>query len=345
VFFATLELTEAVSRRPRAAWAGLVLAGVLGCYTVPPFVYVLASAFSWLGLVFLRRRHWPVLRQLLAAGAISGAGILLLYTPLLLVSGLKQLSGNGYVAQLAPSVFWPELPAYIWHTEGFLAGQRTLGTLITLPVLGLLGWLFYLARTGRLPAGLARQLQRLGVPALWFMGMPYLVILGQRVFPPERVLLYKAMFFFVLVGLVVEGVLAVLRGRPRQWFRRGLAVALGLFVLYETYSVVRVNPVARGSNAAYYAGLHWLAAQPAGPVLIPRTSLNLFFRFYAHTTARHRPWHIDFTPRPGTHYRYVVVSPLAPGLRPPFEPAYRSWQLEIYALPSGFLLDSPAWQP
>jgi len=346
VFFSTLELML-MRGRHRAAWAGLVLAGVLGCYTVPPFVYVLASAFSWLALAYGWQRQWAQLGQLVGAGIIITLGTGVLYAPLLLVSGLGSLAGNGYVAALAPAIFWEGLPGYIWHNEGFLAGQRTLGALITLPVLALVGWLFHLARRKELPAWPAQRLQRLALPALWFGSLPYALIVVQRVFPPERTLLYKAFFFFILLGLVVDWLLAQGLAATHRLPRRALLVAAVLFAGYETYSVERVNPNARRTNAAYRAGLRWLASQPPGPVLAPEPTHNLFFRFYAHSQERQRLWRIDNDQQGQTRYAYVVAFPHKRGFFQPefsFAPAYQNAEVEIYVVPKGYPLVTRQWR-
>ncbi|MCI1187549.1 hypothetical protein MON38_08970 [Hymenobacter sp. DH14] len=346
VFFSTLELRRPDGRQ-LAAWAGLLVAGVLGCYTVPPFVYVLASAYSWLGLQALRQRQWPRMGALLAFGLATLAGAGLLYTPLLLVSGWAALTGNGYVATLPVGEFWHGLPGYIWHTEGFLAGQRTLGAGITLAGLLLAGRLFWLNQAGRLPAAVATALRTLGYPALWFMLFPYAVVVVQRVYPPERVMLYKAQFFFVLLALGLDWLLQQSPG-PRQLRVRQLLLGAGvaLFTAYGTYAVVRVNPAARGTNAAYHDGLHWLAAQAPGPVLLPEPTQNLFFRFYAHTQARQHPWQLDYAQQPGRAYRYVVAFPNRRGyFQPefPFPPAYHNSSVDIYAVPAGYTFQSAAW--
>ncbi|HEX8657093.1 MAG TPA: hypothetical protein VF690_06145 [Hymenobacter sp.] len=346
VFFASLQLHE--TRGPhRASWAGLLLAGALGCYTVPTFVYVLASAFTWLGLGFLLRRQGLRLGQLVGVAVLTGLVAATLYAPLLLVSGFDKFVGNGYVAALPLRAFRSGMPAYLWHTEGFLAGQRTLGAVLTLAVLGAGGWLFYQARTQRLPALLSHRLRHLGGPALWFVGFPYAVILVQRVFPPERVLLYKAFFFFILVGLLLDWLLGQYPSPLPRGPRRALAVCFGLFLAYQVFTVVRVNPAARASNAAYRAGLFWLAARPPGPVLVPEPTHNLFFRFYAHSEVRQRPWQIDSDQQADTRYAYVVAFPNQRGFFQPqfaFPPAYRNQEVEIYRVPPGYPLTTQAWR-
>ncbi|GAC1375437.1 MAG: hypothetical protein NVSMB30_19510 [Hymenobacter sp.] len=345
-FFCTLVLAER-RHQQRAAWAGLLVACVLGCYTVPTFVYVMVSAFAYLGWEFWRRRHWRALGELAAVGALIGLASLALYTPLLLVSGLQKLVGNGFVVALPAATFWRGLPAYIWHNEGFLAGQRTLGVFLTLTGLGLAAWLFVSARQRRLSADQTLRLRRLGWPALWFGAFPYAIIIAQRVFPPERVLLYKAMFFFMLLGLVVDWLFWRWPAPAHRWPRLALALGTILYVSYQIGSITRTNPVARETNAAYRAGLLWLATQPPGPVLAPEPAHNLFFRFYAHTQARQRPWQIDNQEQGNTRYDYVVAFPNKRGFfQPqfPFPPAYHNWEVDIYTVPRNYRFVSQPWR-
>ncbi|GAB3308415.1 hypothetical protein GCM10027511_20290 [Hymenobacter humi] len=345
-FFATLELMVAKGRH-RAAWAALLVAGVVGCYTVPTFLYVLISVFSWLGFAFLRRKLPASLGSLIGLGLLIGLATAVLYAPLLLVSGIRIFTRNGYVETLAPGVFWPLLPEYLWHNEGFLAGQRTLGTFITLSVLGLLGWMFYEARKGRLPSEQSQQLYQLGLPAVWFVSIPYAAILVQRVFPPERVLLYKAFFFFILAGLVVDWVLWRWPAPAFRWPKRALFTTVSLFILYQIFTVVRVNPSARGSNANYQAGLRWIAARAPGRVLIPEPTHNLFFKFYANTEQPTRTWHIDYEQLANTPYRYVVAFPNVRGYFQPkfnFPPAFHNPDVDIYVVPEGYPLETKAWR-
>ena len=347
VFFSTLELTRTQGRW-RAAWASLLLAGVLGCYTVPPFVYVLASAFTWLGLVAVRRQQWAALGQLVAGGLTIGLGMGALYAPLLLVSGVSALAGNGYVATLAPARFWTELPAYVWFTEGFLAGHRTVGALLSGPVLALAGRLLWLAQAARPPALQARHLQRVGWPALWFVGLPYAAILVQRVFPPERVLLYKAFFLFILAGFVVDWLWERWPASTHPWPRRLLAIGTAGFIAYQVFLVERINPPIRANNAAYHAGLRWLQTQPPGPVLIPEPTHHLFFRFYAHSELPPHPWprQFDNQQQPRTRYAYVVAFPNKRGyFQPlfPFAPAYHNAHVDIFIVPKGYPLNTKSW--
>jgi len=203
-------------------------------------------------------------------GLLAVVGVGLLYAPLLLVSGPVALLANPYVQSWQWAEFWRALPAYVWLTEGFLAGQRSVGAVLTLVVLSLFGRLCYRAATGQLPRAQARRVWQVGLPALWFVVLPYALLLAQRVQPPERTLLYKAWFFFILVALVAE---EWPWHRPaRRWLA---AVGGGLFLLYEAGTAVRVNyngrhqPVDSRAVHAHHVAL----GGPVAPLLSPSATL------------------------------------------------------------------------
>lgn len=351
VFFSTLVLSGDAGGR-RAAWAALLVAGTLGCFTIPTFVLVLASAYSWLGLTYGRRRAYRPLLQAALAGVCTGLAALALYAPLLFVSGFEKLAGNGFVASLAATKFWRGLPTYVWFTEGFLAGQRTVGALLTGLTLAGIAWLLRQQRLHRLPdaptpTALTRPLLRLAPVCVWFMALPYALIVARRVFPPERVLLYKAVFFFILVALVVEWTLSRWPAAKSRWLRPALAALAVGFTAYQAVSIVRVSPIVRYRNEQFESAARWLAAQPPGPVLVPETAPHLLLRLYALSDYK-QAWELDYRPQPQTSYAYVVAYRRGRGsFRPQFAfpPAYHNETLEIYAVPPGYPPDASRWLP
>ena len=298
---------------PALAWAALVGAGLLGSYAVPTFAYVLASAFSWLALRALLTRRWALLATTGALALVAALGALLLYTPTLFVSGPGALLHNPYVEQLSAAAFWRSLPAHVWYTEGYLLGQRHVGAGLTVSGLALFAHLWRRGRAGQLPPALARQVRELGLPALWFGGAPYAVLLVQRVLPPERTLLYKSWFFFLLAALVLAG----WRGAWTPTRRRLVGVGAGLFVLYQLATQLRYNHNARAMSADHRAVYAWLGSHPeARPALIPDLYLWAWLRFESHIEAPGKPYQADQLPRPGRRYRCLVVRASSPAPGP-----------------------------
>ena len=333
VFFCTLALSAA-PRYARAAWSGLVLGSIAGLYTVPTFALVVASAFSWVAVGAFRQRTPRVLAGLLAMGAVVLAGSLLLYAPLLFVSGPASLLANGFISAQTLPAFWTGLPAYLWRTEGALAGQMTLGGLL---VLGGLGTALFSWRQGASrPAADAAHWQRLAPAAAWFMGAPYAVLALKHVFAPERTLLYKAFFFFVLLALAIDWLLRLERPGARRWRRAGLASAALLWAGYQLFSLWRDSRPLHLRNQAFHAAFEWLDAQPRGPLLVPEPTQNLFLRMYQHAERPGQPWQLDAFPQTGVAYRYVLAFPDHRGFfQPRFseKPVFLNAQVAIYRAP------------
>lgn len=341
-FFAALELSAGEEdespapagvarspRRVRAAWAGLVVSGVLGLYTVPTHAYFLLSAYGWLGLRQLRARAGRALAGTTGLGLLTLAGAGLLYLPLLLIAGPRLLFHNDYVRALPLAEFARSLPAFIWLTEGWLSGHRWLGLLPLLAVLLGLGWSW---RAGLWPPVPARVLRRLVAPCLWFMAAPYLLVLAQRVQAPERTLFYKSMLLCILGALLLDWALA--RLPPRGAARRGayglLAVAGLAGAASQVGVLARHNAQEVRQWQRYRQPMAWLATQPVGPVLAPRAVPRFVLRFFAHTEFRRQPWQIDGQPRPGVRYRYLVRPAGEPRGGGP--PAFRGLA-DIYVVP------------
>lgn len=334
VFFSMLAL-RANTAFPRLAWASLVVCGVLGVYTVPTFAVVLASAFSSLALCW--RRQAGALARLATAGVLTVASSLLLYTPLLFVSGPAIFFSNGFVSPHPFAEFLAGLPVYLWQTEGFLAGQAAVGGLLTVTVLAAVAGLLYRARVGRMPAALLAPWHQLVPEALWFMLFPYVVLIAQRVFAPGRTLLYKAFFFFVLLALVVEWLLQMRPDRVQRWLRPMLGMAFLLWCTYQFTSLWRDNRRPRQHNADYHAAFAWLVRQPMGPVLVPEPTHYIFLGLYFNSERPGQGWRLDGRPQPGTAYAYVVAFPNRRGyFRPVFTypPTYHNEEVDIYRVPA-----------
>jgi hypothetical protein len=327
--------------RERAAWTALLLCGVLGCFNIPAFAYVLVSAYACLGWHYLGwglRRHpdWPRLRLAVGAGLLTLLGAALLYLPLLLISGPGRLLANEYVvAQRLPD-FIDFFRPYVWRLEGTLLGYTPQGVLGLAAIL--LAWLILAGlswhKLGSSAANL--PLLRLGRPALAFVLLPYALLIAQRVYPPERVLFYKQLMVFLLLALVLD-----------YWWQRsrwpqlarvgGLALPLLLFAGFQLdlqRREAQLNwPLVRGLQNSF----HWLSRQPPGRVLVGPIFHQLYYLHYFHSQAPAPAWQLDSGPQPGVRYDYLVLPPGYHGPLPanlPAAAAYTDGFARIYQLPA-----------
>jgi hypothetical protein len=324
----------------RIAWATLLVTGVLGCYTVPTFAYVVASAAAYLGGVALLRRDWAGYRLVGMMVLGVGGGAVLLYTPALLLSGWRLLLANGYVVARPWLTVVRVLPGFAWLTEGVLFGHDRMGAWGFVGGMSALGLLLCASsRVGRL----AVTMRRLGWPALWFVLFPYALLVAQRVLPPARVLRYKSLFFFILLAIVLDAGLRVRSvGRGRAWLA---GLSLTLFAAYQTYTMSMLVTANQRYVANSYGAFDWLATHPAGPVLVSVNETALYLLFLTHYRTPHRHWQLATHAQAGVHYRYVIVPHGYEGpyrLAWPRRPAYQNEIEDLYefAAPGYFIPDS-----
>ncbi len=239
-FDSVLTLSAPSGRRRQWPWLALGMLGPLGLYTVPTFAYFLFSAYSWLIGWWLWQRAWRLLVQvgLLGGGSLLAAG--LLYAPILLMSGFEALGHNQYVRPAADvAAYWRSLPAELWIMEGRLASEKHIGGVFVLAVVvGGLGLAKRRWRVAGQPVTVAMVLPWL---ALWCISSPYLLMVAQRVRAPERTLLYKAQFFFLLAALVIEPLFARRSAASPWWKRHGLSLLLGGWLLMQLVLLYRLN--------------------------------------------------------------------------------------------------------
>lgn len=334
VFFATLDLSRDTAR-PRRAWLAWVMGSIAGTWAVPTFALVLGSAASWLGWQWLRQHHWRGLMSLAAALGLVALGVGLTYTPLLLVSGLDMLAGNGFVAPRPLGEILRGLASYWWETEGFIAGQMRLGATLVLATLAGAMVLMNQVRRRSLPESEARPWQRTGWLTLWFIAFPYVMMLAQRVQAPGRTLFYKAFFFYALVALLAEWLLTHGRGRWKSRAQPALLLVAGLWLAYQLQCHMRDNSAPRRNNAKFRAAAAWLSGQSPGPALVPEPTHKIYLSLYLRSDHPTWDWEPDAAPRPGAAYRYVVCFPNQRGYFQPrlrFAPAFLNSEVAIYRL-------------
>jgi hypothetical protein len=304
-FFAVLALREGVPSRPRVAALALVLSGALGLYAVPTHLLLLAPAYGWWALGAARRRDGAALVCLLGLGLTTGLATGLLYAPLLLISGPDLLLHHRYMAPVALAQFWHYVVDNAWQPY-----QRLWG-LLTLLALGTLWALARRAQAGQLPAGQAYLVQQLGLLSAWLMLTPYLISVAQRSYPPERALLYKAQYTFLLLALAADWALREAGPSRRRWVAGALGAASLAFAGLQVGRVAKQEQLWQHSIGAQRArpGVEWLSHQPPGPVLASDPLKRFLLRFYGPPGFLAPPWQLDARPRPGVRYRYVLVAP------------------------------------
>jgi hypothetical protein len=306
--------------RPRLAWATLLLSSVLGLYAMPTYLLVFGGLYAALGAAWLLGRRWAGLAALALAGLLTALPTLLLYAPVLVVSGPAALFGNGYVAPGAGQA--PGLTAltFLLRTEGQLLGFEPLGPLTLLLSALLLGAAYRQPRVRRL------------LPLLALLWVPYLLLAARGVFPPVRVLSYR-MFFLLLAGAQLTELLLQWRPLRPLVVRPALTVALPV-LLWAGASLLpfqRRAGLEAGRNARVAQVYHWLRAQGAHRVLADDAHYQVYLPHYSGTDEW--PLRVDAVPGLGVTYDFQLVSRDAPAAPDSAAAVFAKADVRVYRLP------------
>lgn len=113
----------------RRDWTLFTIASILGAWTVPSFLY----PFITVSIYILFYNYKNIKTQILYT-ALVGLGVFLLYSPILLFSGIESLSNNRYVAPIDRIHVIKSIPGYI---SGLFVYMLCANRIITIFILAL----------------------------------------------------------------------------------------------------------------------------------------------------------------------------------------------------------------
>ena len=206
-------------RDDKRAWVALVVWSVLGLYAIPTMLYAIGGVFIWHAArgwaLFHKARDARVLHRVLKSAAAVAVLTLILYTPVLVGTGLGPLIANDWVSARTPRTFAAELPVMMrelwldWH-GGW-----------PLPLVGVLiaGVIAYIL----IPAARMKSGGLLAAILLWCAAL----LIGTLRAPFARVWLFLLPVYF---GIAARGLVLALP-KPRTTTRRDALVAAGALAI------------------------------------------------------------------------------------------------------------------
>ena len=141
---------QVLTRKKWFLWLGIAILSALGFWTIPIMFFPFGILFLWLILESFSNdifpayaKRWEFFRYWLITGILSAIGTLILYFPVLRVSGTRYLLGNVYIAPAESGVYANILGERLLETANFwIKGLPTF--LVILLVFGFfLGILFH----------------------------------------------------------------------------------------------------------------------------------------------------------------------------------------------------------
>ncbi len=210
-------------RDNRVAWALMMLFSVLGLYTVPTMLFPFGAISLWLLLssLFQRKnalRFDPFLRHLILFGVLTAMLVLLLYTPIVLVTGMEKIVGSTFVASIEEQRFWRVLARRLTQTwDVFTKGVPAI--IASILVSGFVVTTIF-------------RWKKMAFPLILVLFSAAVVLL-RRVVPFDRMWLFAVPIFLIWAG---AGLVFIFDHTLGAWLKRWptarVALQIGLLVLF-----------------------------------------------------------------------------------------------------------------
>ncbi|MEN7547048.1 hypothetical protein AAG747_03970 [Rapidithrix thailandica] len=302
-FLALWASLKAIVGGQKRYWVIFVLSSVFGLYTVPTYLYALASNGFLLLIICLQTQHYSNIKALLLNGLTILFLTLLLYSPILLFSGWEALAGNRWVQSLTFSQFIETFPSYLYtiHDDLIDIPPLSLGIL----VIAWLGAIFIKKNFWKNEA--FRKLNPLLVAT--YCLLPLLFLLIQRVQPFSRVWLYKGMFDFFAIALSILFCMDFL-GKKFQLSQKWQTTLLGVLLMaYLGHNIHTIERWIHNPHSLYRQVpqlIQQLPQQAGLKVFTNQDSYNVLLRY--HYQSHQLPIHVEVEKYPESgEYDYLIL--------------------------------------
>ncbi|MBO9699156.1 MAG: hypothetical protein J7604_03045 [Sporocytophaga sp.] len=171
-----------------------ILISIAGFYTIPTFLYPFVASMIFLHFYFILNKNINPLFKIYAASCAVLIGVLLLYAPVFLVSGVSSVVSNSWVKPLQLSNWIKEIPSYLGDSTNWLLNLEMGGGLLLMFIM-ICNIFIHTQRS-------ARVFQLLSIVHLL---SPVLLIGVQRVLPFFRIWIYLIPVISYWIGGICAG--------------------------------------------------------------------------------------------------------------------------------------------
>jgi hypothetical protein len=282
----------------RKYWFLWSLSLILGCYTIPIFVYVWFGSLVGLWLIGTNK----IRKESIIFSFISGLIILILYSPILIFNGFSAIVSNSWVAPLSLEKWFQEFPNYIIDTHGIIGVLAFLASLILF---------FY------------KKEFRKGVIYFWCIAYsPYLIVFIQKVLPFERVFLYRQIAEILMlcfcVSVFYKKIAATLVFNNDKIYQKSIQIIfIFLAVFYASFRMysehyrcniqTNVYHFAEPLAKKIYTEIYKKSQYKITSILVLEDTYNVFLRYYFRNSEIKIDTKVEVLPNLMTDYQIIIL--------------------------------------
>ncbi|MBK9246860.1 MAG: glycosyltransferase family 39 protein [Ignavibacteria bacterium] len=198
-----------------------ILASIIGFWAIPSFLYPFCILTSYVIFQLLRRNKFNLILQVIISSAIISCCTIIVYSPVLLISGLKSIVGNYYTMPIPRGEVAVRLLPHFLSTAKWLVAMPS--EYISIAVVGVaLVLLVHAAKTKK---------SHFTVLIALLLAPPVLLLL-HSVIPFERSWIFLSIPFSIAMGWLADNC-NVLR-RPLVLYSTISVLIIGLVLLFQT---------------------------------------------------------------------------------------------------------------
>ena len=274
-------------------WHIFSLASILGFYTMVIFLYPFVAICAIILGFLLYQKKFTVLKDFIYYTILISIGVLLLYTPVFLISGISSISSNGWMHKLSWSEYVIALPRFIDSAFIQIIDIDNNATFVGIFILVIS--LLVLSKT--------KKYDWFWLIVAFFV-TPLILLTIQRIQPYERVWTYLIFPFSLCVLFILEFVFSFFP-KYKNWLAGFSSVIICCYFLFYFTNL-------SNQGAEFYKELvrisSYISSEENVKVFTNDDSYNLFIRFEASEEGKEViPIMSGITK--ADHFDYVLIVP------------------------------------
>jgi len=273
VILATFSAFEMLSgKRGEHLWHVYVLSSILGFYTMVIYFYPFATLALVLfsSIIVLSENKKSNLYRFIYYHTLIGIGTLLLYAPVIAISGLSSLTANSWIIKLSFFEFIKELPSYINEAFSHIIDIDYKDTFIGTTIIGLS--IFVLIKTKKWS-----YLLLIGA----FYCIPILILMIQHIRPYNRIWTYLIFPTTLCIAFILEYTYNKLNSNKtlKQILTTAIICIVVSYTYFKAYQITSPEKTLAYSIVGRIT--ESVIQKSEGNIYTDDNTFNLYLRYYA----------------------------------------------------------------